>query len=45
MVKPLRNMGTITKTPANCEAAVDDIITLLCVQVDKIATQGATVLM
>jgi hypothetical protein len=45
MVKPLRNMGTITKTLANCELAVDDTIRLFCTQMDKMASEGATVRM
>lgn len=43
MVKPLRNMGTITKTLVNCEAAVDDTIRLFCSKIDKTAEEGATV--
>jgi hypothetical protein len=42
MIKPLRNMGTITKTLANCEGAVDETISLFCAQMDKIAREGAT---
>jgi hypothetical protein len=45
MVKPLRNMGTVTKTLVNCEVPVDDTIALLCTQMDKMASEGATVRM
>jgi hypothetical protein len=45
MVKPLRNMGTRTKTLAYFEPGVDDTIRVLCAQRVKMAREGATVRM
>jgi hypothetical protein len=42
MVKPIRNMSTVTKTMA-FEAGVDETINKFCTQMDRMAQEGTVV--